>query len=114
MVPSSAKLMMASVVEETTADSHSRTSSACLRSVMSMKVKHHAGDAVVHRAVGHQPRQVPAAVGLADLALDRHQPLQHARGVGAQLRVIELRGQVGQRPADVARDQVEQRTAAGV
>ena len=89
MVWSIEKLMMASIDDATTADSHSRTSSACLRSVMSMNDTTTPAMLVLDGAVGQQPGQEPAAVGQPDLALDRHQVLQHALRVVAQLRVVE-------------------------
>ena len=43
-----------------------------------------------------------------DFAFDRHQTFQHTLGVGDELRVFEPGDQLGKRPAEIGRTQLEE------
>lgn len=73
------------------------------------EAEHHAGDAVLGRAVGMDAREVGAEIARGDFAFDRRQPGEHALRVGDQFRVAEPMFEVHQGTPDVGRDEVEQR-----
>ena len=66
-------------------------------------------DAIVLGAVGQYAADVPGAAPRFDLALDRREGLQHRSRVGQKRAIGGQRIEVGERPADVAGNDVEQR-----
>src|SRR6185436_12945109 len=65
-------------------------------------------DIVVLSAVGHYAAQVPGAIPPLDLANDRLRDTQDQSGIVQKGLVGSQRTEVRQRPADIARDDVEE------
>src|SRR5690606_13740815 len=70
--------------------------------------EHDACNVVLDGAVGQQAGQEVSAVRLAHFSFDGYQLFKHSALIGAELLVVQLRGQVAQRAPNVARDEVEQ------
>ena len=68
----------------------------------------HTFDVVLRGAVGQRAAQVPPAAVAFDFAFDGHQVLQHGARIRQQVVVGELLREIGDRPADVGIDELEQ------
>ena len=68
--------------------------------------QHHSGDTIIHGAVGQQSHQEPFS-GIADFMLDRAEFSDDPRGVGFEIGVVDAPLEVGERPADIRRDEIE-------
>ena len=69
----------------------------------------HAVDAVGRGAIRHDAADVPAAEIVDHLGIRRQQPLEHLARRIAQMAVAEALREMGDRPADVGRQQLQQR-----
>ena len=71
------------------------------------KGRDHPGDPIFIRAVRSDPRQVPTRVPELHFALDRRQVPDHLLGVGHESFVIEVARDVGDWPAHIRRNKIE-------
>ena len=72
------------------------------------EVQDHAIDPVLPRAIGNDAHEEILAALVAHLAFDWNQIVEDALGVLRQAGIVDLAGEIRERPADVAREDVEQ------
>ena len=70
-------------------------------------------DAVVGGAIGEDAADVPAAGFAGDFLFEREEAVEDAAGVGEELVVVELAGEVAEGAADVGGDEVEELGVGG-
>ena len=64
---------------------------------------------IVLRAIGQRTAEIPGAAERPHFPLDRRQRLQHGMSVGQQVGIGSTRIEIGERAADIAGDDVEEK-----
>ena len=88
----------------------SSASAVCFRSVMSAKVMTTPSTPLSWVRYGKMRRMYQAPLSRLDLPLDRREGLQHRSGIRQKSAIGSQRVEVGERPPDIARDDVEERS----